>query len=49
MRSALQVLRLDRLDVLYAGTEVFALGERIRAVPVRRVWDAAVRFDARRD
>lgn len=44
MRSALEVLRLDRLDVLYAGTEVFRLADRIRAVPVKRIWDGAVPF-----
>lgn len=45
MRSSLEVLRLDRLDVLYSGAVVFPLAERIRAVPVQRVWDPRVRFE----
>ena len=38
MRAAMADLRLDRLDVVYAGREVFALAERIRAVPAAAVW-----------
>lgn len=34
MRSALEVLRLERLDVVYPGTDVFPLGERLRAVGI---------------
>jgi len=42
MRSALENLRLDSLDVLYAGTETFALAKRIRAIPVRHLWTRGV-------
>jgi hypothetical protein len=31
-------LRLERLDVVYAGDETFPMADRIRAVPLRRVW-----------
>ena len=37
MRSALEVLRLDSLDVIHAGRTTFALGERLRAVALERV------------
>jgi uncharacterized protein len=37
MRSALKDLRLDRLDVIHAGTDAFPLGERIHAVPLSRL------------
>jgi len=37
MRSALQDLALDRLDVVYPGSETFALSRRIRAVGARRL------------
>ncbi len=33
MRSALETLKLDRLDVIHAGTERYRLGERVRALP----------------
>jgi len=39
MRSALSDLRLDRLDVIHAGAESYPLGERIRAVALRRLLD----------
>ncbi len=39
MRSALADLRLDRLDVIHAGAESYPLGERIRAVALRRLLD----------
>lgn len=39
MRSALENLRLDRLDVIHAGAETYPLGERIRAVAARRIPD----------
>lgn len=39
MRTALGDLRLDRLDVVHAGEETFPLDERIRALPLRRVWE----------
>ena len=44
MRSALENLRLDTLDVLYAGDEIFPMGERIRAVPVRDLWSPRLRL-----
>jgi hypothetical protein len=34
MHSAVQQLGLERLDVIYAGSEVFPLGERLRAVGI---------------
>jgi len=34
MHAAIQELGLDRLDVIYAGNDVFPLGERIRAVGI---------------
>ena len=37
MRSALEDLRLTRLDVIYAGTETFPLSKRIRAVAAQRL------------
>lgn len=42
MRIALSDLRLERLDVIHAGTMEFRMDERIRAVPLARVL-AAVR------
>jgi len=33
MRSALETLRLDRLDVIHAGTERYRLAESVRALP----------------
>lgn len=38
MRTALADLRLQRLDVIHGGRETFPLSERIRAVPLDRVW-----------
>ncbi|HET6202714.1 MAG TPA: ATP-binding protein [Planctomycetota bacterium] len=37
MRSALEDLKLDRLDVLHAGAETYPLAPRIRAVAASRV------------
>ena len=37
MRSALEDLKLDRLDVIHAGAETFPLGPRVRAVAAARV------------
>lgn len=37
MRSALSDLRLERLDVIHAGADTYPLGERIRAVALRRL------------
>lgn len=39
MRSALDVLGLERLDIVYPGTDVFPLGERIRAVGIESVFE----------
>jgi hypothetical protein len=38
MRTALADLQLHRLDVIHGGRETFPLGDRIRAVPLDRVW-----------
>lgn len=37
MRSALETLRLARLDVVHAGKDTYPLGERVRAVAFRRI------------
>ena len=37
MHSALEALRLDRVDVIHAGTVTYPMADRIRAVPLRRV------------
>ncbi len=37
MRSALQTLKLDRLDVVHAGKETFPLGARVRAVALAKL------------
>jgi hypothetical protein len=37
MRSALDDLTLDRLDIVYAGDETFALDRKVRALPLTRV------------
>lgn len=39
MRSALETLDLERLDLIHAGEESFPLGERVRAVALRRIWE----------
>lgn len=39
MRSALESLRLDRLDVLHAGEHTFPLDESIRAVSFGRIFE----------
>jgi predicted AAA+ superfamily ATPase len=39
MHSALECLRLDRLDVIHAGDSSFALGERTRAISFRNLFD----------
>jgi hypothetical protein len=39
MRTALADLKLQRLDVIHGGRETFPLSDRIRAVPLDRVWD----------
>jgi hypothetical protein len=38
MRRALADLRLQRLDLIHGGRETFPLSDRIRAVPLDRVW-----------
>lgn len=44
MRSALENLRLERLDVVHAGEDTYPLAPRIRALALRRLWrDLAVR------
>lgn len=37
MRSALEVLHLERVDVIHGGDETFPLADRVRAVALRRV------------
>jgi predicted AAA+ superfamily ATPase len=37
MRSALADLRLERLDVVHAGRDTYAIGERVRAVAASRM------------
>jgi len=39
MRHAVKDLKLTRLDVIHAGQHTFPLGERIRAVPLVRLFD----------
>jgi hypothetical protein len=39
MRTALEDLRLERLDVVHAGPETFPLAPRIRAVALPRLLD----------
>jgi predicted AAA+ superfamily ATPase len=38
MRSALEDLRLDHIDVIHAGRDTFSLADRIRAVAADRIW-----------
>ena len=45
MRSAIESLGLQRLDVLYSGDTVFPLARDIRAVPVQKIWDQRLRFE----
>ncbi len=37
MKNALKDLKLQRLDVIYAGEETFLLAPRMRAVPLKRI------------
>ena len=39
MRSALETLNLDRLDVVHAGTEPYEMAPRVRALPAARLVD----------
>jgi predicted AAA+ superfamily ATPase len=38
MRTALDDLQLNRLDLIHAGEKTFPLAERVRALPLQRVW-----------
>ncbi len=38
MKSALEDLKLQRLDVIHAGEETFPLGPKVRAVPLKRIF-----------
>ncbi len=38
MRSAIENLALERLDVVHAGEHTFALAPRVRALALRRLW-----------
>ncbi len=40
MRSALESLKLDRLDVIHAGTDEYPMADRIRAVPLASILTA---------
>ena len=39
IRSALEDLKLERLDLIHAGEKTFPLGERVRALPLHRIWE----------
>lgn len=39
MRSALETLRLHRLEVVHAGPETFPLGAQVRALALSRLLD----------
>jgi uncharacterized protein len=45
MRSALDVLHLDSLDVIHAGQNTFGMGDRLRAVALSRVLEDVVALD----
>ena len=36
--SAVDNLRLDRLDVVYPGPNAYSLGEKVRALPLHELW-----------
>ncbi len=38
MRMALDDLKLDRLDLIHAGEKTFPMAERVRAIPLQRIW-----------
>jgi predicted AAA+ superfamily ATPase len=44
MRIALKDLKLDRLDVIHAGRETWKMGERLRAVALKRVLEDVERL-----
>ncbi len=39
MRTALDDLALDRIEVLYPGDETYPMADRVWARPVRRIWE----------
>ena len=39
MRTALDDLKLKRLDLIHAGENTFPLSERARAIPLQRIWE----------
>ena len=39
MRTALDDLKLERLDLIHAGENTFPLSERARAIPLQRIWE----------
>jgi predicted AAA+ superfamily ATPase len=46
MRTALDALRLERIDVVYPGSEIFPMAERIRAVGIESLAEALKKFSA---
>ncbi len=46
MHIAMADLKLERLDVVYAGTREFPMADRIRAVPLDRVFDLVAPLSA---
>jgi len=44
MQVAMEDLDLDSIDVIYPGDRAYTLGERIRAVPLRRLLDEVAPF-----
>jgi uncharacterized protein len=44
VRSALEDLGLDTLTIVHAGTEIFSLTERVRALALRRSSTISNRF-----
>ena len=45
MRSALEDLRLDSLDVIYPGKRVYSLAKKVRVVPLERLLDEVKPLD----
>jgi uncharacterized protein len=39
IRSAVDDLKLERLHLIHAGEKTFSLAERVRAVPLHRIWE----------
>ncbi|MEM9557737.1 MAG: ATP-binding protein [Acidobacteriota bacterium] len=46
MRTALEDLELDRLDIIYPGSRLLRLAERVRAVPLSEIWREIEVLDA---